>query len=40
MSKKDKTLKRIKTPSRRKFIKAAAATAAASNKGYLLEELI
>ncbi|MDP7615899.1 MAG: twin-arginine translocation signal domain-containing protein, partial [SAR324 cluster bacterium] len=36
MSKKNKTLKRIKTPSRRKFIKAAAATgavavAAASN---------
>jgi len=28
MSKKDKTLKRIKTPSRRKFIKAAAATGA------------
>ncbi|PCH46768.1 MAG: hypothetical protein COC18_03790, partial [Pelagibacteraceae bacterium] len=28
MSKKNKTLKRIKTPSRRKFIKAAAATGA------------
>ena len=28
MSKKDKTLKGIKTPSRRKFFKAAAATGA------------
>ena len=30
MSKKEKTLKRVKTPSRRKFFKAAAATGAAA----------
>ena len=30
MSKKEKTLKRVKTPSRRKFFKVAAATGAAA----------